>query len=105
MMFTMGINAVGGLLGFLIGLFAFRILVTYISTHSSACRCWISWPRTGVVLGLAVALQLGALGNVDPGIPLRILTSVIGVILDRLHDERQAPGDVHLPQPGNRHAR
>lgn len=82
MMFTMGVNAVGGLLGFLIGLFAFRILVTYIQRLERVSLLDKLAAVLGVVLGLAIALLATApLGNVGPGIPLRILASVIGVIL------------------------
>jgi uncharacterized protein YacL len=82
LMFTMGINAVGGLLGFLIALFAFRILVTYVQRLERVSLLDKLAAVIGVVLGLAVALLATApLGNSGPGIPLRILASVVGVIL------------------------
>ncbi len=82
MMFMIGMNAVGGLLGFLFALFAFRKLVFYIQRLERVSLLDKAGAALGVVLGLAVALLATApLGDTGLGIPLRILASVIGVIL------------------------
>ncbi len=81
-MFILGLNLVGGLLGFLFGLFAFRKLVFYIQRLERVSLLDKAAAALGVVLGLAVALLATApLGNDGLAIPLRILASVIGVIL------------------------
>ncbi len=81
-MFMIGINLVGGLLGFLFALFAFRKLVFYIQRLERVSLLDKAAAALGVVLGLAVALLATApLGNEGLAIPLRILASVIGVIL------------------------
>ena len=82
LMFGLGLNAVGGLLGFLFALFAFRKLVFYIQRLERVSLLDKLAAALGVVLGLAVALLATApLGNTGLGIPLRILASVVGVIL------------------------
>jgi len=82
LMFKLGLNAVGGLLGFLFALFAFRKLVFYIQRLERVSLLDKLAAALGVVLGLAVALLATApLGNTGLGIPIRILASVIGVIL------------------------
>ena len=81
-MFTTGMSTVGGLLGFLFALFAFRKLVFYIQRLERVSLLDKAAASIGVVLGLAVALLATVpLGNEGVGIPLRILASVIGVIL------------------------
>lgn len=81
-MFVIGINTVGGLLGFLFALFSFRKLVMYLQRLERVSLIDKVSAAVGVVLGLAVALLATApLGNQGLGIPLRILASVMGVIL------------------------
>jgi uncharacterized protein YacL len=81
--FRIGLIVVGGLIGFLVGLYSFRALVSYISRLERVSLLDKIAATVGLLLGLVVGLLATApMAQVDHfGLPIRILASVIFVIL------------------------
>lgn len=82
MSFQIGLLAVGGLIGFLFSLYAFRALVSFINRLESVSLLDKVAASIGVLLGLVVALLATApIAEVNFGLPIRIFASVVCVIL------------------------
>jgi len=83
LLFTIGINVVGGLLGFLFSLFAFRKIVTWVNYFERVSFVDKTAGAIGVILGLVVALLVTVpFAEIRGfGLPIRIFASVVGVAL------------------------
>ncbi len=83
LLFTIGVNVVGGLLGFLFSLFSFRKIVSWVNYFERVSLVDKIAGAIGVVLGLVVALLVTVpFAEVRGfGLPIRIFASVVGVAL------------------------
>ena len=83
LLFTLGLNVVGGLLGFLLALFSFRKIVSWVNYFERVSLVDKIAGAIGVVLGLGVALLVTVPFAAIPGfgLPIRIFASVAGVVL------------------------
>ena len=80
--FHVGLLVVGGLLGFLIALYSFRSLVSFVNRMETVSLLDKIAAVLGVLLGLVVALLATApLATYDFGLPIRIFVSLVFVIL------------------------
>ena len=82
-LFSLGLNAIGGLLGFLLSLFSFRKIVSWVNYFERVSLVDKIAGAIGVVLGLGVALLVTVPFAAIPGygLPIRIFASVAGVVL------------------------
>ena len=82
-LFTLGLNVVGGLLGFLLSLFSFRKIVSWVNYFERVSLVDKIAGAIGVVLGLGVALLVTVpfAPIAGFGLPIRIFASVAGVVL------------------------
>ncbi len=82
-LFTLGLNAIGGLLGFLLSLFSFRKIVSWVNYFERVSLVDKIAGAIGVVLGLGVALLITVPFAAIPGygLPIRIFASVAGIVL------------------------
>ncbi len=78
-----GFNVLGGLLGFLFGLVAFRKLLSWVSHMESVPLVDKVASVTGVLIGLAVAiLATTPVASLEGlGLPIRLAACVVGIIL------------------------
>ncbi len=83
LLFTLGLNAIGGLLGFLLSLFSFRKIVSWVNYFERVSLVDKIAGVIGVVLGLGVALLITVPFAAIPGfgLPIRIFASVAGILL------------------------
>ncbi len=83
LLFTAGLNVVGGLLGFLASLFSFRKIVSWVNYFERVTLVDKIVGAIGVTLGLVVALLVTVPFAEIPGfgLPIRIFASVVGVVL------------------------
>jgi uncharacterized protein YacL len=82
MSFQIGLLAVGGLVGFLVSLYAFRALALFITRLEGVSLLDKVAASIGVLLGLVVALLATApVATLNFGLPIRILASVVCVIM------------------------
>ena len=83
LLFTAGLNVVGGLLGFLAALFSFRKIVSWVNYFERVALVDKIAGAIGVVLGLGVALLITVPFAPIPGfgLPIRIFASVAGIAL------------------------
>ena len=83
LLFTIGLNVVGGLMGFLFSLFSFRKIVSWVNYFERVALVDKIAGAIGVVLGLVVALlvTIPFADIVGFGPPIRIFASVAGVVL------------------------
>ena len=83
LLFTVGLNVVGALLGFLFSLFSFRKIVAWVNYFERVPLLDKIAGAIGVILGLVVALlvTIPFADIVGFGLPIRIFASVAGVVL------------------------
>jgi len=83
LLFTIGLNVVGGLLGFLVSLFSFRKIVSWVNYFERVSLVDKIGGAIGVILGLSVALLVTVPFAEIPGygLPIRIFASVVGIVL------------------------
>jgi len=83
LLFTLGLNVIGGLLGFLLSLFSFRKIVTWVNYFERVSLVDKIAGAIGVILGLGVALLITVPFATIPGfgLPIRIFASVAGIML------------------------
>ncbi len=82
-MFKLGINALGGLVGFLFGLISFRKLVSWVTEMEKVPLLDKVSAVAGVLIGLTVAILFTTpFANSESwSVPIRIAACVVGVIL------------------------
>jgi len=83
-LFTLGLHVIGGLLGFLLSLFSFRKIVSWVNYFERVSLVDKIAGAIGVVLGLGVALLITVPFAALPagyGLPIRIFASVAGIAL------------------------
>jgi len=82
-MFRIGLNVLGGLLGFLFGLVSFRKLVSWITEMEKVPLLDKISAIIGVLIGLVVAILFTTpFANIEGvGVPIRIAACVVGIIL------------------------
>lgn len=82
-LFRIGFNFVGGLLGFLVGLVAFRKLVSWVNRMETVPLLDKVSAALGILIGLVVAIlastPFAAIEGI--GIPIRIFACMVGIIL------------------------
>jgi len=83
LLFRVGLNVVGGLLGFLVALFSFRKIVSWVNYFERVSLVDKIAGAIGVILGLGVALLVTVpfAPIAGFGLPIRIFASVVGVVL------------------------
>ncbi len=83
LLFSVGLNVVGGLLGFLVALFSFRKIVSWVNYFERVSLVDKIAGAIGVILGLGVALLVTVpFAPIEGfGLPIRIFASVAGVVL------------------------
>ncbi len=82
-LFRLGLNVVGGLLGFLVALFSFRKIVSWVNYFERVSLVDKIAGAIGVILGLGVALLVTVpfAPIAGFGLPIRIFASVAGIVL------------------------
>lgn len=82
-LFRLGFNALGGLLGFLFGLISFRKIISWVTYMETVPLLDKVSAVIGVLIGLAVAiLATTPFATVEGfGVPIRIFASVVGIVL------------------------
>jgi len=83
LLFRMGFNVVGGLIGLLFGMVSFRKLISWVSRMEGVSLIDKIAAVIGVLIGLVVAiLATTPFANVEGlGVPIRIFACVVGIIL------------------------
>jgi len=83
LLFSVGLNVVGGLLGFLVALFSFRKIVSWVNYFERVSLVDKIAGAIGVILGLGVALLVTVpfAPIAGFGLPIRIFASVVGIVL------------------------
>jgi uncharacterized protein YacL len=82
-LFRIGFNVVGGLLGFLFGLVSFRKLISWVTYMETVPLLDKIAAVLGVLIGLVVAiLATTPFANIEGlGLPIRIFACVVGILL------------------------
>jgi uncharacterized protein YacL len=82
-LFRIGFNCVGGLIGFLFGLVSFRKLISWVNNMETVPLLDKITAVIGLLIGLAVAILFTTpVANVEGvGVPIRIFACVVGIIL------------------------
>jgi uncharacterized protein YacL len=82
-LFRIGFNCAGGLMGFLFGLVSFRKLISWANYMEKVALLDKITAMIGILIGLAVAiLATTPFANIEGlGVPVRIFACVVGVIL------------------------
>lgn len=83
MLFGLGFNLVGGLIGFLFGLVSFRKIISWVTYMETVPLIDKISAVIGILIGLAVAiLATTPFANIEGlGLPIRIFACVVGIIL------------------------
>ena len=82
-LFRLGFNALGGLIGFLFGLFSFRKIISWVTYMETVPLLDKVSAVIGILIGLAVAiLATTPFATVEGfGVPIRIFACVVGIVL------------------------